>query len=82
MHERGMGSFYVWQVELHWKTVISFVNLLIYSLALLEMRIALAKLIWHYDITLNNGQKTPKFSSLWMTVTNLEIRVRKVDRGD
>ena len=74
-----VGSLFVWQVELYRKIVARFLSLLISSLALLEMRIAIAKLIWHYDISLVEGQDVPKFSHLSVSVTPLKVRVRRAD---
>lgn len=50
------------------------------SLAIVEMRVALARLIWHFDIKLREGQEAPMFRHLPVSVTPMEVFIVSVDK--
>jgi len=45
------------------------------SLALMEMRISLARLIWHFDITLKDGQTEPAYDHITISAGKLAVRI-------
>ena len=49
-------------------------------LALMEMRIALANLIWHYDLSLKPGQGVPRYFHRSLSAGRLEVCLKKVVR--
>ena len=49
------------------------------SLALLEMRVVIAQLIWHYDFELlYEGQEIPAFNHLNLSSGLLELRAKEI----
>ena len=55
---------------------------LICRLAMMEMRVTLAKLIWQFDVTLKTaGQEEPRFNHRAVAAGELEVRLRKVERS-
>lgn len=49
-------------------------------LALMTLRIALAKLVWTYDFELKEGQGVPGYFHRSLSVGSLELKVKKVER--
>lgn len=55
---------------------------LIIRLALMEMRVTMAKLVWTYDISLNKeGQEIPSLDHRSVSAGKLEVRMTKVERN-
>jgi hypothetical protein len=51
-------------------------------LAMMEMRVTLARLIWQYDISLKTeGQEEPAFFHRAVAAGQLEVRIRRVERS-
>jgi hypothetical protein len=67
-------------MELYRQTVSYRVDVADASLAMAEMRTALATLIWHFDIKLREGQEVPVFRHLPVSVTPLEVCIVPVPR--
>jgi cytochrome P450 len=54
---------------------------LIFRLAMMEMRVTLSRLIWHYDVELKSaGQDVPTYDHLSLASGQLEVRLKKVER--
>ena len=51
-----------------------------FRLALMEMRITLASLIWHYDLSLKPGQGVPGYFHRSLSAGRLEVCLKKVVR--
>ena len=83
MCQKGLDSVLLWQVGLYWKIVPpSQLEKADFRLALMEMRIALAKLIWQYDIVpkdMNQGE--PKYDHKAVAAGQLEVQLIKIRRN-
>jgi hypothetical protein len=81
MRQGGFYSFSIWQNELRWQAVDFLLVCVDIRLALMEMRVTLSKLIWHYDFTLKDvGQEVPAYNHLTISAGRLELRVKRVER--
>lgn len=48
----------------------------------MEMRVTLARIIWHYDVELKSaGQEVPTYDHLSIASGQLEVRLNKVERN-
>ena len=48
---------------------------------MVEMRVTLARLIWHYDVKLKSaGQEVPIYDHLSIASGPLEVHLKKVER--
>lgn len=73
------GSFYcvsTRKTELHWKTVSLTALPADGRLALMEMKCTLARLIWHFDIALKEGQEEPAYDHITISAGKLQVRVK------
>ena len=77
MYESRLGPFSARQVGLHRETVTFLFYLNIEcSLALLEMRIALARLVWHYDLSLVEDEP-PAYLHRSLAAGPLEVHMKE-----
>jgi hypothetical protein len=52
-----------------------------FSLALLEMRVTLVRLIWGFDVALRNlEQEEPTYDHLSLSAGHLKVRLKRVER--
>ena len=66
-------------MELYWETVHPMSYVAHDRLALLEMRVTLARLIWEYDVELNeSGQVKPIYDHLSLSAGQWEVRLKRV----
>lgn len=82
-----MDPVLIWQERLYWQSVLSETTLwgrgkVNGRLAMMEMRVTLAKLIWQYDISLKTeGQEEPAFFHRAVAAGQLEVRISRVERS-
>jgi len=79
-----MDPVLVWQEGLCWQIVLKTVRLWGANcrLAMMEMRVTLARLVWQYDIRLKTeGQEEPAFFHRAVAAGQLEVRIRRVERS-
>jgi len=50
-------------------------------LALMEMRVVLARMLWEYEFELAENQRAPILNHVNLSAGELEMRIKKVDRG-
>ena len=51
------------------------------SLAMMELRVTLARLLWEFDIQLKDeGQEVPEYDHRSVSAGKLEVRLKKVER--
>ena len=83
LRQEGMDSLLVRQVGLYWETVVSSGCLgADFRLALMEIRVVLAKLIWQYDIEPKDlGQGEPIYYHKALAAGQLEVRLINVRRN-
>jgi hypothetical protein len=82
LYQRSIYPFFSRTVELYWKAVYPESSITKWSsLALLEMRVTLAKLVWHFDITLEEeGQTVPEYFHKQLASARFPVRVSPVPR--
>ena len=82
--QESVDRILVWKVGLYWETVPPRGGLRAdCRLAMMEMRVTLAKLIWQYDVTLKTvGQEEPTFNHRAVAAGQLEVRLSKVEREE
>jgi len=83
MRQGSVDSVLIRQVELYRKIVPFWLYYRVsdHSLALVQMRVTLARLIWNYDVTLkSSGQLEPIYDHRSISAGKLEVCLRKVER--
>lgn len=62
---------------MHWKTVVPKRIMVDSRLALMEMRVVLASLIWYYEFELVEWKGRPELNHVSMSAGELELRIRR-----
>ena len=66
-----------WKKSMYWTAVKHYTFGTDGRLALMEMRIVLASLIWHYDFEMTEGMKKPVFNHKTISAGELEVRISR-----
>ena len=76
MFEGSLDTLPVWETELYRQAVCDFPSMTINCrLAMTEMRMSLARLIWQFDMELAEGQDEPLYDHISISATKLVVKI-------
>ena len=83
MQQSGLDPVFLRNAQLYWETVVPRWKFSDFRLALMEIRIVIALLVWWFDAEfVEEGQKEPYFKDLVAAVHGpLRLRIRPVARN-
>lgn len=81
MRQRRMGALFSGKMELHRQTVCTRDDEFDGRLAMMEMRVTIARLLWEFDVQLKDeGQEVPKYDHKSISAGQLDVRLNLVEK--